>query len=70
MSGVKSYLSLSPDDFPVIGQSSYTGNGFRGTAYSLPSARLLLQLMMKTAGKGEGETCFETKYADPARFGL
>ena len=70
-------MPLSPDDFPVIGQASKfsnlyinTAHGFRGTAYSLPSARLLLQLMMKTAGKGEGETCFETKYADPARFGL
>ena len=68
---------LSPDDFPVIGQSSKfsnlyinTGHGFRGTAYSLPSARLLSQLMLQAAGTEGGSTCFDKKFADPARFGL
>ena len=68
---------LSPDDFPVIGQSSKfsnlyinTGHGFRGTAYSLPSARLLAQLMLQAAGAEGSSTCFDKKFADPARFGL
>ena len=64
-------MPLSPDDFPIIGQTRKfdnlylnVGHGFRGTAYSLPSARLLLQIMTGMP------TCFEKKFADPARFGL
>ena len=65
-------MPLSPDDFPVIGQTKKfsnlfinVGQGFRGTAYSLPSARLLVQIM-----KGDDVTCFDRKFADPLRFDL
>ena len=68
-------MPLSPDDFPVIGRTQRfsnlylnVGHGFRGTAYSLPSARLLLQLM--TGTNSEGQTCFDKKFAAPSRFGL
>ena len=70
-------MPLSPDDFPVIGQTKRfsnlyinTGHGFRGTAYSLPSARLLAQLMTQAGGKPTANTCFDKKFADPARFGM
>lgn len=65
-------MPLSPDDFPVIGRTKKfsnlyinTGHGFRGTAYSLPSARLLVQII-----KGDDVTCFDRKFADPSRFQL
>ena len=65
-------MPLSPDDFPIIGQASKfenlylnIGHGFRGTAYSMPSARLLFQIMT-----GDGKTCFDKKFASPERFGL
>ena len=65
-------MPLSPDDFPVIGRVRRYGNlylncghGFRGTAYSLPSARLLAQILTNSQ-----ERCFDSTYADPARFGL
>ena len=65
-------MPLSPDDFPVIGQTKKfsnlyinAGHGFRGTAYSLPSARLLVQIM-----KRDYVTCFDRKFADPSRFDL
>ena len=65
-------MPLSPDDFPVIGQTrKFTnlylnfGHGFRGTAYSMPSARLLYQIMT-----GDSKKCFEQKFANPERFGL
>ena len=65
-------MPLSPDDFPIIGQASKFknlylnfGHGFRGTAYSMPSAKLLFQIMT-----GDGKTCFDEKFASPERFGL
>jgi len=68
-------MPLSPDDFPVIGPTRKfsnlflnVGHGFRGTAYALPSARLLYQLMCGITETGK--TCFDKKFADPARFGL
>jgi len=42
------------------------GHGFRGTAYSLPSARLLMEILTEKSEK----TCFDKKFADPARFDL
>ena len=65
-------MPLSPDDFPIIGQTRKFsnlylnfGHGFRGTAYSMPSARLLFQIMTR-----ENKTCFDKKFANPERFGL
>lgn len=66
-------MPLSPDDFPIIGKTKKIsnlylnlGHGFRGTAYSLPSARLLMEILTEKSEK----TCFDKKFADPARFDL
>lgn len=78
---------MSPDDFPMIGGTSLyenlymnVGHGFRGTAYSLPSARLLSQIITDKhiklgqckknhVVKENMNFCFDPLYADPARFG-
>jgi len=80
-------MPLSPDDFPMIGRTKSfnnlylnVGHGFRGTAYSLPSARLLRQIMAQqvkcnnthnnnNSNKSE-KFVFDPSYADPARFGM
>ncbi|XP_023342454.1 uncharacterized protein LOC111712147 isoform X2 [Eurytemora carolleeae] len=72
-------MPVSPDDFPVIGGTRRysnlflnVGHGFRGTAYSLPSARLLSQLLLSRLDIEQERTrfCFNPKFADPSRFGI
>lgn len=65
-------MAVSPDDLPIVGTSKRyknlymnTGHGFRGTNYSLTSAKLLSEVM-----DGADVTCIDKLAATPERFGI
>lgn len=65
-------MAVSPDDLPIVGglqkyENMYvnTGHGFRGTNWSVATAKLLAQLML-----GDCETCVDKELASPCRFGV
>ena len=65
-------MGVSPDDLPVVGKTAKysnlylnTGHGFRGTNYSLTTAKLLADIM-----NGVEKTCIDQACGLPSRFGI
>ena len=65
-------MSMSPDDFPMVGPlAKYdnlfinVGHGFRGTNWSMTTAKLLSEVMT-----GDSETVIDPQMTSPSRFGI